>query len=268
MPEVTARASVYPQRSLADMFKGSADANQRPDPAGAGYPQQSLIRSRGGGANPAATERLRSSPAKHVHAFRATLHAAAGAIGLCSVASDAAKLLPRRRLSQIPRIPRQQSSAAPSPRRQGCGAHPAAERRCASRQSGPTRSSCRTRACHAAPAAPPASSDYSDSLPYPKQSLADVFRGSTESRLRPCRARRALIRHGTTYTPQGQAANGAPAGGAAAAPPAGAGSVQLAGPYPKQSLFEVFSNNKANAARHCFMRVGNSGVLISHRIER
>src|SRR5580692_12959679 len=37
-----ARASVYPQQSLADTFKGSADANQRPDPGGAGYPQQSL----------------------------------------------------------------------------------------------------------------------------------------------------------------------------------------------------------------------------------
>ena len=40
-----ARASVYPQQSLADTFKGSADANQRPDPGGAGYPQQSPIRS-------------------------------------------------------------------------------------------------------------------------------------------------------------------------------------------------------------------------------
>ena len=29
-----ARASVYPQQSLADTFKGSADANQRPDPGG------------------------------------------------------------------------------------------------------------------------------------------------------------------------------------------------------------------------------------------
>ena len=37
--------SVYPQQSLADTFKGSADANQRPDPGGAGYPQQSPIRS-------------------------------------------------------------------------------------------------------------------------------------------------------------------------------------------------------------------------------
>ena len=46
-----ARASAYPQQSLADMFKGSADTNQRPDPGGAGYPQQSPIRSPS--ANPA-----------------------------------------------------------------------------------------------------------------------------------------------------------------------------------------------------------------------
>jgi hypothetical protein len=39
-----ARASVYPQQSLAETFKGSADASQRPDEGGAGYPQQSLIR--------------------------------------------------------------------------------------------------------------------------------------------------------------------------------------------------------------------------------
>src|SRR5215831_14776615 len=46
-----ARASAYPQQSLVDVFKGSADPNQRPDPGGAGYPQQSLIRLPGS-ANP------------------------------------------------------------------------------------------------------------------------------------------------------------------------------------------------------------------------
>jgi hypothetical protein len=42
-PAYDARASVYPQQSLADTFKGSTDPNQRPDPTAAGYPQQSLV---------------------------------------------------------------------------------------------------------------------------------------------------------------------------------------------------------------------------------
>ena len=42
-PAYDARASVYPQQSLADMFR-SSDSNQRPDPAGAGYPQQPALR--------------------------------------------------------------------------------------------------------------------------------------------------------------------------------------------------------------------------------
>jgi hypothetical protein len=98
-------------------------------------------------------------------------------------------------------------------------------------------------------AAPPppqaAQQDYSDSLPYPKQSLADVFRGSTETQSQ------TVPRPPSTYTPSGQpytpgpAAGGAPAaGGTAAAPAPASQNASDSLPYPKQSLFEVFSNNK------------------------
>ena len=93
-------------------------------------------------------------------------------------------------------------------------------------------------AAAAAPAAAPAAQrDYSDSLPYPKQSLTDVFRGSTETQTVP-RPPSSYTPSGQPYTP-GQAANGA----AAAAPPAGQNPSDSL-PYPKQSLFEVFSNDK------------------------
>jgi hypothetical protein len=96
----------------------------------------------------------------------------------------------------------------------------------------------------AAPAAPAAQRDYSDSLPYPKQSLADVFRDSTETQTQ------TVPRPPSTYTPSGQpytpgqAAGGAPAGGAVAAAPAAGQNSSNSLPYPKQSLFEVFSNEK------------------------
>jgi len=88
-----------------------------------------------------------------------------------------------------------------------------------------------------APAPPPppaaAQQDYSDSLPYPKQSLTDVFRGSTEPQTQTVpRPPTSYTPSGQPYTPQGQAA----------APAAQNPSDSL--PYPKQSLFEVFSNNK------------------------
>jgi hypothetical protein len=88
-------------------------------------------------------------------------------------------------------------------------------------------------------AAPAAKQDYSDSLPYPKQSLTDVFRGSTETQTVP-RPPSTYTPSGQPYTP-GQAANGA-AGGAAPPPASQNPSDSL--PYPKQSLFEVFSNDK------------------------
>jgi hypothetical protein len=86
-----------------------------------------------------------------------------------------------------------------------------------------------------APPPPPAAAqrDYSDSLPYPKQSLTDVFRGSTEPQTQTVpRPPTSYTPSGQPYTPQGQAA----------APAAQNPSDSL--PYPQQSLFEVFSNNK------------------------
>lgn len=50
-PGYDARASIYPQRPLTNSFKGTSDPSQRPDPSGAGYPQQSLVGS-SNSANP------------------------------------------------------------------------------------------------------------------------------------------------------------------------------------------------------------------------
>jgi hypothetical protein len=87
-------------------------------------------------------------------------------------------------------------------------------------------------------------------LPYPKQSLFE-FRGSTEPQ------GVAMPHPPSTYTPAGQpysppagqAANSAPAAppaGAAPAPPprADAGTADYL-PYPKQSLFDLFSEKPA-----------------------
>jgi hypothetical protein len=103
---------------------------------------------------------------------------------------------------------------------------------------------------YAAPAAgttattmPPAQQDYTDSLPYPKQSLADLFRGSTETQ-----APTQTVPHPpSTYTssnspPSAQSAYGAsppPGATAAAAPPTNPDPTDSL-PYPKQSLFELF----------------------------
>ena len=93
----------------------------------------------------------------------------------------------------------------------------------------------------AAPAPPAAQRDYSDSLPYPKQSLADVFSNSTESEPQSVpRPPSTYTPSGQPYTPQGQAA----AGGAVAAAPAASQNSSNSLPYPKQSLFELFSNDK------------------------
>ena len=93
----------------------------------------------------------------------------------------------------------------------------------------------------AAPAtAPPAAQqDYSDLMPYPKQSLADVFRDSAQPQ------GQTIPRPPGTYTPSGQPYTPqAQAGGAtavAAAPPANSDTSNLLA-YPKQSLFEAMSN--------------------------
>ena len=93
-----------------------------------------------------------------------------------------------------------------------------------------------------------------DLMPYPQQSLIDVFRGSTEPQAV------AMPHPPGTYTPAGQpysppagqAANGAPAGSAppAGAPPAAAPAQASTDPsdylpYPKQSLFDLFTEKPA-----------------------
>ena len=96
-----------------------------------------------------------------------------------------------------------------------------------------------------------AQQDYSDSLPYPKQSLADLFRGSTQTQ---AQSQTQTVPHPpSTYTASGQpytppagqqpyGAPPAPGASAAAAPPANPDPTDSL-PYPKQSLIDLFSNN-------------------------
>ena len=101
-------------------------------------------------------------------------------------------------------------------------------------------------------AAPPsaAQQDYSDSLPYPKQSLADLFRGSTQTQAQS--QTQTVPNPPSTYTASGQpytpppgqqpyGAPPAPGANAAAAPPANPDPTDSL-PYPKQSLIDLFSN--------------------------
>ena len=95
-----------------------------------------------------------------------------------------------------------------------------------------------------------AQQDYSDSLPYPKQSLADLFRGSTQTQ---AQSQTQTVPHPpSTYTASGQpytppagqqpyGAPPAPGASAAAAPPANPDPTDSL-PYPKQSLIDLFSN--------------------------
>lgn len=95
-----------------------------------------------------------------------------------------------------------------------------------------------------AAAAPPDADLAANAYPYPKQSLFDTFRGSTES------AQPSVPHPPSTYTPvnqpysqpPGQPANGAPAGAAPAAAAPNSNTDPSGYPYPKQSLFDVFSN--------------------------
>jgi hypothetical protein len=100
-------------------------------------------------------------------------------------------------------------------------------------------------------AAAPSDADLAaNAYPYPKQSLLDAFRGSTES------AQPSVPHPPGTYTPANQPysppsgqqpANGAPAGPAPAAVAAApASDTDSSGyPYPKRSLFDLFSNKPA-----------------------
>jgi hypothetical protein len=101
-----------------------------------------------------------------------------------------------------------------------------------------------------AAAASAAQQDYSDSLPYPKQSLADLFRGSAQTQAQS--QTQTVPNPPGTYTASGQpytpppgqqpyGAPPAPGANAAAAPPANPDPTDSL-PYPKQSLIDLFSN--------------------------
>jgi len=76
-------------------------------------------------------------------------------------------------------------------------------------------------------------------MPYPKQSLTELFRDSTQPQGQTVpRPPSTYTSSGQPYTPQGQAAG---ASAVAAAPPANPNPSDSL-PYPKQSLFEVFSS--------------------------
>jgi hypothetical protein len=226
-----ARASVYPQRSLADMFK--SDSNQRPDPAGAGYPQQALVPAGGGGASPPPQQNayVPHPPSTYTPSGQ-PYTPPPGQSGYAPPPATPQNYVPP---PANPARSGQQSSAKP-PTQQTVAARSKQQKAAAqtANSAQPPAPPAASAPAVAAPPAAAASRDYSDSLPYPKQSLADVFSGSTESQAQ------SVPRPPSTYAPQGQAASGAPA---AAAPPPAADPAS-AGPYPKQSLFEVFSNNK------------------------
>jgi hypothetical protein len=92
--------------------------------------------------------------------------------------------------------------------------------------------------------------DYSDSLPYPKQSLADLFRGSTQTQ---AQGQTQTVPHPpSNYTASGQpyapppsqqpyGTLPPPGATAASAPPANPDLTDSL-PYPKQSLIDLFSN--------------------------
>jgi len=98
-------------------------------------------------------------------------------------------------------------------------------------------------------AAAPADADLAaNAYPYPKQTLFDSFRGSTQS------AQPSVPHPPSTYTPVNQPysppsgqqpASGAPAGAAPAAAAPAPDADSSGYPYPKQSLFDVFSNKAA-----------------------
>ena len=102
---------------------------------------------------------------------------------------------------------------------------------------------------YAAPASA-AQQDYSSSLPYPKQSLADLFRGSTQTQAQS--QTQTLPHPPETYTasgqpyqpPPGQQPYGAPPvpGATAATTPPANPDLTDSLPYPKQSLIDLFSN--------------------------
>jgi len=108
------------------------------------------------------------------------------------------------------------------------------------------------RSANPAETSPPVGDSASELLPYPKQSLFEVFRGSTEPQA-------AAVPHPpSTYAPAGQpyspppsqSASGVPAGSAptrsspTATPPQANADPSDYLPYPKQSVFDLFSNKQ------------------------
>ncbi len=204
-PGYDARASIYPQRPLTDSFKGTSDPSQRPDPSGAGYPQQSLVGSSNSANPPQQRAYVPHPPSTYSPSGQPYTPPAQPAYAPPPAQQNYA-------------APSAQPAYAPRPGQQSYAAPPAQQ----------------AYSAPAAAAAPAAQSDYSDSLPYPKQSLADVFRGSTETQTVP-RPPSTYTASGQPYTPpQGQ-------GAVASAPPANANPTDSL-PYPKQSLFDIFSS--------------------------
>ena len=217
-----ARASVYPQQSLADAFKGSSDAGQRPDPNGAGYPQQP----------PQQNAYVPHPPSTYVPSGQPYTPPQAQPAYAAPAAQQNYAAPPAQ--PNVPRPGPQSSGASSTKQAKAAGA--------SSQQTAaappPVQSANAAPVAAPAAAAPAAQQDYSDSMPYPKQSLTDLFRDSTQPQGQTVpRPPSTYTASGQPYTPQGQAGGAA---AAAAAPPASPdNSNQLA--YPKQSLFEVFS---------------------------
>jgi hypothetical protein len=213
-PGYDARASTYPQQSLADAFKGSAGPGQATDPNGAGYPQQSLINRNS--AAPAQQASMPHPPGTYVPSQQPY------------VPPQGQPAYGQPAQQNYPPPPAQQNYAQP-PAQQGYAPRPQ------SYAPPPAQPAY-------AAAAPAAKSDSSDSLPYPKQSLADLFRGSTETQSQTMpHPPSAYTPSGQPYSPPGQPASGTPAPGATAAAPPANPTDSL--PYPKQSLSDIFSNN-------------------------
>jgi hypothetical protein len=220
-----ARASVYPQRSLADLFKGST-SDQRPDPAGAGYPPQAQVPA--GGAPPQQNAYMPHPPSTYVPSGQ-PYAPPPGQSGY----------------AQPPATP-QNYVAPPNPPRSGqqSSAKPSTQQAARSKPQNPPQQAYNppppAPVAAAAPPPPPAAGrDYSDSMPYPKQSLADMFSGSTQSQPQSVpQPPSSYTPSGQPYSPQGQAAAAAPPASAA---PAASADASSSGAYPKQSLFEVFS---------------------------
>jgi hypothetical protein len=225
-----ARASVYPQQSLSDVFKGSGNSSQRPDPSGAGYPQQSLIGPSNSTAPPQQNAYVPHPPNTYVPSGQPYTPPQ----GQPAYAAPAAQQNYVAPPAQPNGPPSGQQSSATSSAKQAKAARSSSQQSAAAAPP-----PAQPAYAAAAPAAPAAQQDYSDSMPYPKQSLTDLFRDSTQPQAQTVpRPPSTYTASGQPYTPQGQA-GGATA--VAAAPPANPDSSnQLA--YPKQSLFEIFSS--------------------------